>query len=73
MSDETFENREVWKEGMELSVRVYELTRRRRDFDFRSQITRAALSISSNIAEGYERHSNQEFIRYLFIAKGSCW
>jgi len=50
MSDETFENLEVWREGMELSVRVYELTRRCRDFDFRSQIRRAALSISSNIA-----------------------
>jgi four helix bundle protein len=72
MSDETFENLEVWREGMDLSVRVYEVTRRCRDFDFRSQIRRAALSISSNIAEGYERDSNQEFIRYLFIAKGSC-
>lgn len=43
-----------------------------KDFSFKDQITRSALSIGSNIAEGYERGSNNEFIRFLNIAKGSC-
>lgn len=72
MNDDTFENLEVWQEAIELAVRVYELFRNCRDFGFRDQIQRAAVSVSNNIAEGYERDSNPEFIRFLFIAKGSC-
>ena len=72
MNDDTFENLEVWREAIELAARVYELLRECREFAFRDQICRAAISISSNIAEGYERDSNVEFIRFLFIAKGSC-
>ncbi len=72
MNDDTFENLEVWQDAIELAGRVYELFRDCRDFGFRSQIQNAAVSISNNIAEGYERDSNQEFIRFLFIAKGSC-
>ncbi len=72
MNDDTFENLEVWKEAVELAVRVYELFHASRDFGFRDQIQRAAVSISSNIAEGYERDSNPDFIRFLFIAKASC-
>ena len=72
MDDDTFENLEVWQEAIELAARVYELFRQCRDFSFRDQIHRAAVSISNNIAEGYERDSNADFIRFLFIAKGSC-
>lgn len=72
MNDDTFENLEVWKEAVELAVRVYELFRECRDFEFRGQIQAAAVSVSSNIAEGYERSSNAEFIRFLDIARGSC-
>src|SRR5437764_1424024 len=72
MNDDTFENLEVWKEAIELAARVYELFRESRDFAFRDQILRAAASVSNNIAEGYERDSNAEFVRFLFIAKGSC-
>lgn len=72
MDDDTFENLEVWRDAIELAARVYELFRECRDFSFRDQIHRAAVSISNNIAEGYERDSNVEFIRFLFIAKGSC-
>jgi four helix bundle protein len=72
MNDETFENLEVWKEAVELAAHVYERFQACRDFAFRDQIRRASVSISSNIAEGYERDSNAEFIRFLFIAKGSC-
>lgn len=68
----TFENLEIWQDAMDLAVRVYELFHECRDFEFRNQIQSAAVSVSSNIAEGYERDSNAEFIRFLFIAKGSC-
>lgn len=43
-----------------------------RDYGFKDQITRAAVSIPSNIAEGFERNSTKEFINYLRIARGSC-
>lgn len=69
---QTFENLEVWQEAVELAARVYEMFRDCRDFGFRQQIQGAAVSVSSNIAEGYERDSNVEFIRFLFIAKASC-
>lgn len=72
MNDDTFENLEVWQDVIELAARVYDLFRDCRDFGFRGQIQAAAASVSNNIAEGYERDSNQEFIRFLFIAKDSC-
>src|SRR5690348_1895388 len=72
MKDETFENLEIWQEAVELAAKVYELFRDSRDFGLRDQIRAAAVSVSSNIAEGYERDSNVEFIRFLFIAKASC-
>jgi four helix bundle protein len=71
-NDDTFENLEVWQDAIELAARVYELFRDCRDFGFRAQIQDAAVSVSNNIAEGYERDSNAELIRFLFIAKGSC-
>ena len=71
-TDDTFEKLEVWQEAVELAALVYELFRERKDWGFRSQIQEAAVSVSSNIAEGYERSSNAEFIRSLDIARGSC-
>lgn len=67
-----FEDLEVWKEGMRLAEKVYQSLHACHDFGLRDQMQRAAISIPSNIAEGYERDSNREFIRYLFIASGSC-
>jgi four helix bundle protein len=66
-----FEDLEVWKESMRLTSEVYKQFGRSRDFGFRNQIQRAAVSVPSNIAEGYERQSNKEFIQFLFIARGS--
>jgi four helix bundle protein len=71
-ADDTFENLEIWQESIELAARVYELLHDCRDYGFRSQIQEAAASISNNIAECYERDSNQELIRFCIIAKGSC-
>lgn len=70
-----FEDLEVWKEGRHLTNRIYDVTedtRFSRDFGLRDQIQRAAVSVMSNIAEGFERGGNQEFIQFLYIAKGSC-
>ena len=57
---------------MDLAGIVHERFKDHRDFSFRDQIRRAATSISSNIAEGFDRGSNKDFARFLRIARGSC-
>lgn len=69
---EAFEQLDVWKRSCRLCVEIYRAFRSCRDYGFKDQIGRAALSIPSNIAEGYERNSSKEFARFLGIAKGSC-
>lgn len=71
-ADDTFEKLEVWQDAIELGASVYARFRSCTDGSFRQQIQSAAASVSNNIAEGYERDSNQELIRFLIIAKGSC-
>lgn len=66
-----FEDLDVWKNSIRLAVQVYEHFDGSRDFGFRDQITRSAVSVPSNIAEGYERGSNKDFVRFLRIAMGS--
>ena len=69
-----FRDLEVWQLAMELVVYIYQLTNKQpfsKDFDLRSQIRRASVSIPSNIAEGDESGSNKMSIRYFNIAKGS--
>lgn len=68
----SFEKLEVWQHACRLAVAVYKETEHWNDFGLRNQMTRAAVSISSNIAEGAERGSDAEFIRFLHIAKGSA-
>ena len=68
---EKFEDFNVWKESVDLSVMLYKLLKDCKDFAFRDQIQRSSVSIPSNIAEGFER-TNKEFIRFLSISKGSC-
>jgi four helix bundle protein len=67
-----FEDIIAWKKSMQLAVAVYKQFKNCKDYSFRDQICRAAVSISNNIAEGYERKTNKEFKQFLFIAKGSC-
>jgi four helix bundle protein len=70
-----FEDLEAWKLARELTNRIYSLTREGavvRDFGFIDQIRRAAVSVMSNIAEGFDRGSNKDFVKFLFIARGSA-
>lgn len=71
MKFERFEDIIVWQKAQDLSMLIYKLFKSNKDFSFRDQIQRAAISISSNIAEGFERKSNNEFKYFCFIAKGS--
>ncbi len=71
MQIERFEDIIAWQKARELTVSVYRHFRDCKDFGFREQICRAAVSIMNNIAEGYERRSNNELKHFLFIAKGS--
>lgn len=66
---------EVWQLARMLVKDIYECTNREnfnRDFALKNQMTKSAISVMSNIAEGFERKSNKEFIQFLFIAKGSA-
>lgn len=70
-----FEDLIAWQKSRELTREVYALTSRQafsRDFGLRDQIRRAAVSVMSNIAEGFERNGSREFHQFLVIAKGSC-
>ena len=69
---EAFEQLQVWKRSSRLSVNLYKSLVNCNDYGLRDQVTRAAVSIPSNIAEGFERNSNKQFAHYLQIAKGSC-
>jgi four helix bundle protein len=69
-----FEDLQVWQDARALVREIYRVTKQRvfrRDFGLSAQITRAATSTMSNIAEGFERGSRKEFIQFLHIAKGS--
>ncbi len=67
-----FEEIKCWQRSIKLANYIYKEFQDNRDFSFKDQIQRAAISISNNIAEGFERKGNKEFKRFLFIAKGSC-
>ena len=67
----TFEDLEVWKEGMRITIKIYEILKSCKDYGLKEQMQRAAVSIPSNIAEGFERQTNKEFVQFLYIAKGS--
>ena len=72
---ERFEDIQAWQRARELAKQIYKISNDglfARDFGLRDQIRRAAVSIMSNIAEGFERGSNKEFIQFLYIAKGSA-
>ena len=67
-----FEDLICWQKVRLLVASVYQALDQCRDYGFKDQIQRASVSVMSNIAEGFERGTRQEFVNYLFIAKGSC-
>ena len=70
-----FEDIEAWKAARRLTQKVYAVSKCgdfRKDFALRDQIRRASISITSNIAEGFERDGTKEFASFLSIAKGSA-
>lgn len=72
---EKFEEIEAWKLARQATRRIYEISSEapfRRDFALVNQIRRASISVMSNIAEGFERGGNKEFLQFLSVAKGSC-
>lgn len=68
----TFEDLEVWKRGCQLAVDVCVATHDSKNFGLKDQMQRSAISIPSNIAEGCERDSTPDFIKFLRYSKGSC-
>jgi len=75
MKYERFEDLPVWKDAIELAVKVYVLTKDRffdQPGDLRGQLRRASLSVSNNIAEGFERGTTAELLAFLYISRGSC-
>ena len=68
---EKFEDLNVWNEAMQLALEIYKILNNCNDFGFRDQIRRAAISVPNNIAEGFDRQTNKEFVQFLYIAKGS--
>lgn len=72
MSQHNFENLDVWKRGCRLAVDVCVASHGSKEYELKNQITRSAISIPSNIAEGAERSTDADFSRFLSYSKGSC-
>src|SRR4026208_2475982 len=75
MNYSRFEELPVWKAAIEIAVEIYHLTGRpvfKSRYSLRDQIERAAVSVSNNIAEGFERGTTQELLTFLYIARGSA-
>src|SRR5574341_88942 len=75
MAYSRFEDLPVWNTAIELAVQTYELTSRsefNRRYSLKDQIERAAVSVSNNIAEGFERGTNKELLSFLYISRGSA-
>ena len=74
MKIKKFEELRIWKLSLKIAKEIYDLTSKKefsKDFILRDQIRKAIISVSSNIVEGFEKNNNNEFIRFLKIAKGS--
>jgi four helix bundle protein len=66
-----FEDIIAWQKSRELVIKVYNIFKESKDFGFKNQIERASVSVMNNIAEGFERRTNNEFRYFLYVSKGS--
>ena len=69
---ENFEDLKIWQRARVLTNGIYDSMNKCRDFDFRSQIQRAATSVMNNTAEGFERRTKKDFAHFLDLSKGSA-
>ena len=67
-----FEDIIVWQKARILTTDIYDICKSLKDYSYKDQMQCASVSTMNNIAEGFERKSNNEFKQFLFIAKGSC-
>ena len=72
MKIDRFEDSIAWQKAKVLCVEIYRTFDGNKDFGFKDQIQRAAVSVLNNIAEGFERKGNKEFAYFLYVSKGSC-
>ncbi|MDB5228466.1 MAG: hypothetical protein JWN78_2659 [Bacteroidota bacterium] len=72
MAIQRFEDIIAWQKSQEWAVAIYKLFGSTKDFYYKNQICGAAISISNNIAEGFDRSSNPDFIRFLYYSIASC-
>jgi four helix bundle protein len=75
MTVKNFEDLKIWQIAKQLTLKIYaaaDVQKYHKDYPLVDQTRRAAVSVMANIAEGFERENNKEFIQYLYIAKGSC-
>ncbi len=71
MAVKKFEDLIVWRKAQDFSVAIYKNYSNLKDYSFKDQITKASVSISNNIAEGFDRKTNPDFIRFLYFAISS--
>lgn len=72
MGIKRFEDIIAWQKAQDYAVEIYSEFNKMKDFGFKDQINRSVISISNNIAEGFDRSSDADFIRFLYIAMSSC-
>ena len=72
MKIKSFEEIVAWQKAKDLAVEIYTAFGKSRDFGFKDQICRSVVSISNNIAEGFDRFSNADFTKFLYYSLGSC-
>lgn len=72
MGFKSFEDIVAWQKAQDLAVLVHKEFSVCKDYGFKDQICRAVVSISNNIAEGFDRHTDKQFVQFLHISKASC-
>ncbi|PJA07578.1 MAG: four helix bundle protein [Flavobacteriales bacterium CG_4_10_14_0_2_um_filter_32_8] len=72
MAIQKFEDIVAWQKSQDIAVDIYKCFQNNKDFGFRDQLFRASVSISNNIAEGFDRNSNADFSRFLYYSIASC-